>query len=440
MRIVQLTPGSGDNFYCENCLRDLTLVKALMRAGHEVTLVPMYLPIRMDAAVAAAASPLFMGGVNVYLQQKFSMFRKTPRWLDEWLDSPKLLGHVGKYAGMTTAGELGRTTLSMLQGEHGRQRKEIERLADWLAGLEPRPDVVIFSNILLAGLAPAVKEKLDAAVVCLLQDEEDFLDSLGEPFCGQSWQLVREKAQVFDLFISVSDYYRREIVKRLVDTRAPVEVVPIGIEVQAFAGNDEMPAGPTLGYLSEMSYNHGLDILINAVHLLRRDKRLGDVRLRITGGSSGADRDFLKKMRRRIETLKLADCVEFVENYRDVGVRRDFLKSLSLMVVPVRKPLAYGLFAMESLAAGVPFVTPQTGVFTELANATGGGVLYAPNNPVKLAETLRGLLLEPTTIAQLGQAGLAAVKEMYAIDKTAERMTELFDTVLSRKQETNQNA
>jgi len=32
MRIVQITPGSGDNFYCENCLRDVALVRA-MRQG-----------------------------------------------------------------------------------------------------------------------------------------------------------------------------------------------------------------------------------------------------------------------------------------------------------------------------------------------------------------------------------------------------------------------
>ena len=85
MRIIQLTPGSGDNFYCENCLRDLTLVKALMRAGHEVTLVPIYLPVAMDAVVSAVSSPLFMGGINVYLQQKFSFFEKHPDgWINGW--------------------------------------------------------------------------------------------------------------------------------------------------------------------------------------------------------------------------------------------------------------------------------------------------------------------------------------------------------------------
>ena len=32
MRIVQICPGSGDNFYCENCLRDAALVKARAQA------------------------------------------------------------------------------------------------------------------------------------------------------------------------------------------------------------------------------------------------------------------------------------------------------------------------------------------------------------------------------------------------------------------------
>ena len=432
MRIFQLTPGSGNNFYCENCLRDLTLVKAMMRAGHEMTLVPMYLPVEMDAAVSAVSSPLFMGGVNVYLQQKFSVFRKTPRWLDAWFDNPKLLRRVGKLSGMTTSKELGKTTLSMLQGEHGKQQKEIIRIADWLAGLEHKPEVVIISNILLAGLAPIIKEKLKVPVVCLLQDEEGFLDTLPEPYRQQSWQLVREKAKSFDLFISVSDYYQDVMLRRLKDMPANIESLPIGIDTEAFTVADQMPEIPTLGYLSKMCYDHGLDILINAVHLLRRDKRLGNIQLRITGGSGPADGIFLKKMRQRIASLHLSECVEFVDDY-DTGSRKDFLKSLSLMVLPSRKPLAYGLCTVESLASGVPFVTPQLGVFTELANKTQAGILYGPNNPVKLAETLRPLLLEPHMIHQLGQKGVAAVKEMYSIDGTAKRMTELFDSLLPLK-------
>lgn len=429
MRISLLTPGSGDTFYCENCLRDLSLAKALMRAGHDVTMVPMYLPIKMDATVSAAASPLFMGGINVYLQQKFPLFRKTPRWLDAWFDRPGLLRRVGKYAGMTSAKELGKTTLSMLQGQHGRQQKEIARLTDWLAGPEAKPEIAIVSNILLAGLAPALKEKLNIPVVCLLQDEEDFLDTLPEPFREECWKLVRQQARVFDLFIAVSDYYRYEIVKRLVDVPARIEVLPVGIDPSLFSPALQPPEIPTLGYLSRMCYDHGLDILISAVHLLRRDRRLGNLRLRITGGSNSADTVFLKKVRQSIESLRLSDSVEFIEEFHDPALRGEFLRSLSLMVLPSRKPLAYGLFAIESLAAGVPFITPESGVFKELADTTQGGVLYSPNNPVILAETLRPLLLAPHLIHELGQRGAAAVREHYAIDNTVKRMTELFGSL-----------
>ena len=428
MRIIQLTPGSGDNFYCENCLRDLTLVKAMARAGHDISMVPMYLPIAMDQVSSAHSAPLFMGGVNVYLQQKFSLFRKTPRWLDAWFDHPELLKKVGRFSGMTTARELGKTTVSMLQGADGKQQKEIGRLTNWLEELDEKPDVIIFSNILLAGLAPTIKEKLKVPVVCLLQDEEGFLDGLPEPFCQQAWDLVGEKSLAFDAFIAVSDYYRDIIVKRLPDMSDRVTVLAMGIDPAAFVPAEQMPEAPTLGYLSKMCYDHGLDILINAFHFLRRDNRLETIRLRITGGSGPADAGFLKKMRRRIESLRLTDCIEFVPEY-DIKSRQAFLRSLSLTVLPSRVPLGYGLFAIESLASGVPFVTPDAGVFTELADKTKAGVLYGPNNPVKLAETLRPLLLEPDKIRRLGQKGTAAVKKWYSVDSTVKSMVELFSAL-----------
>jgi hypothetical protein len=40
MRIVMITPGSGGHFYCENCRRDLDLVQALRRQGHDAVMVP----------------------------------------------------------------------------------------------------------------------------------------------------------------------------------------------------------------------------------------------------------------------------------------------------------------------------------------------------------------------------------------------------------------
>jgi glycosyltransferase involved in cell wall biosynthesis len=425
MRIVQLTPGSGDNFYCENCLRDLALVRAFQRAGHEITMVPMYLPIDTGPQPFPEQGPIFFGGINVYLQQKLGFFRKTPRWLDRCFDSKFLLKGVGKFAGMTSAKDLGQTTVSMLEGRDGRQEKELLRLANWLAAMDPKPDVILVSNILLAGIAGTLKEKLGVPIVCLLQDEEGFLDALPEPYARQGWQLVGRDAAAFDALICVSTYYQHIMRDRLKFGIERMPVIPVGVDPAAYEPAHQLPAIPTIGFLARMCYDNGLDILINTLHMLKRDDRLKYLRLRITGGRSSVDTIFLRKMQNRLKALRLSESVEVVSDYEGPS-RKEFLRSLSVMALPARKPLAYGLFAMEACACGVPFVVPKTGVFPELAAKTGAGVVYEPNNPVRLAETLRPLLTEPKSIEQLGQKGRRAVEDAYSIDTTIERMVKLF--------------
>ena len=70
MRFMFLTPGTG-HFYCGSCLRDNTLAGALRRGGHDVSVVPLYLPLMLEEQTPEdAAAPVHMGGINMYLQQK----------------------------------------------------------------------------------------------------------------------------------------------------------------------------------------------------------------------------------------------------------------------------------------------------------------------------------------------------------------------------------
>ena len=80
MKILFLTPGTG-SYYCGACMRDNILARELLRLGHEVTIAPMYLPLMLDDTKLPGLeqTPIFFGGINVYLQQKMAFFRKTPR-------------------------------------------------------------------------------------------------------------------------------------------------------------------------------------------------------------------------------------------------------------------------------------------------------------------------------------------------------------------------
>ena len=102
MRILQLTPGTG-NFYCGSCLRDNALVRGLRARGHEVLMVPLYLPHVTDEPSESIGTPIFLNGISVFLEQKFPALRHLPEGFNRLLSSPTLLRLVANLAGMNSA-------------------------------------------------------------------------------------------------------------------------------------------------------------------------------------------------------------------------------------------------------------------------------------------------------------------------------------------------
>ena len=144
--------------YCGSCLRDNALAAGLTRLGWDVTLLPLYTPIRVDEE-DRSVDQVFFGGINVFLQQKIPLFRHLPAFLDRWLDNPLLIRRVASGALSVSAKELGSMTLSMVKGEDGFQRKEVTRLVQWLRDVA-KPDLIWLTNLLVGGSIPALKREL----------------------------------------------------------------------------------------------------------------------------------------------------------------------------------------------------------------------------------------------------------------------------------------
>lgn len=426
MRLVQITPGSGDQFYCENCLRDAALVRALRAEGVDVVLVPMYLPLSLDGDELLERTEIFFGGVSVYLQQKFGLAGRFPDWLRRWLDSESLLRHVSKRAGMTSARQLGEMTLSMLNGPSGRQAAELERLGEFLSALPNKPDAIVLSNLLLAGLAPRLKERLKCQVLCWLQDEDGFVDALGAPWTEQVWNRLKQLAEVFDFFLPVSRYYAEVMEQRLEIPREKMFVCPPGLEMSDYKPAPSPPAVPTIGFLGRMSAVNGLDILVEAFLSLASSKGLEQCRLLVCGGKNAADEAELRRLRDKLKRAGLSGRVEFLERF-EKSQRLLFLQRLTVLCSPVRFQPAYAMNVLEAMACGVPFAAPRCGVYPEWAQCTGGGLLYEPNEPRVLCEVLEPLLREPQKAAALGSAGRQAVLEQFDIRRTARRLLGRFE-------------
>jgi glycosyltransferase involved in cell wall biosynthesis len=403
-------------------MRDGALVQALRQQGVDVVMVPMYLPMFTDGDPVQDDTPVFFGGINVWLQQQVPLFRKTPRWLDRLFDSRWMLKRAASMEGTTSASELGSMTLSMLEGSEGNQRKEVERLVQWLAEHE-RPDVVHLSNALLIGLAGEIKAALDVPVVCSLQDEDGWLDEINPPFDEACWDAIRARTGEVDRFVAVSNWYADQMSQRLMVSRDLIDVVHVGIDLDGYeqASLDFDP--PVLGYLSRMNSALGLDKLVDAFIELKKVPGLERLRLRATGGAVGEDRSCISALQNNLAKLGLEKDADFVEDFSREQ-RLEFLKSLSVMCVPVEQGEAFGSYIIEAMAAGVPVVQPDAGAFPELIEATGGGLIYDD-----LVETLREVLTHPDRARSLGRRGRTAVIESFSVETMAQNMISVYEEV-----------
>ncbi len=426
MRIIQITPGAGEGYDCENCLRDTSLVWALQQAGHDVELVTLYLPPIADRPEEQPDSEIFYGGINVYLQQKMRLFRKTPRWIDRLFDWPRLLDWASRQSGMTSAQDLGETTMSMLRGAEGHQTKELARLLAHLETLE-RPDVICLSNVLLAGLAEPIKQALKVPVICQLQDEDAFLDDLGGALAEKAWQLVAERARDFDGFVAVSQYYADQMRQRLQLTQ-PIEVVHSAIHAEGYGLAAHPIDPPTIGFLSPMLPTSGLDRLVEAYAQLRPD--FPSLRLSIASSRGPVDGAFLQQIERRLAELGLTEEVSFLSG-TDRAARIAFMQTLSIFSAPTRRGEAFGRFVLEALVSGVPVVMPSHGAFSEIVEATGGGLLVPPNDVPALTAALSRLLSDPDQLQALGQAGRQAVLDRFALSRAANELVAAFTSITS---------
>ena len=443
MDILQLTPGAG-NMYCGNCLRDNALVGALRALGHQVLMVPLYLPLTLDETDQSAGTPIFFGGINVYLEQKSAFFRSAPRWLHNLLSSASLLKWAAGRAGNTRADSLGALTLSMLRGEDGNQARELEDLIVWLK-TQPRPNVIFLSNALLLGMTRRLKDELDRPVVCMLQGEDYFLDSLSEPHRTACWEALAERSRNADMFVAPSRYFADLMQARLKLPSDQVKVIYNGINLEGYSAGPAEKGGnaksfsetkrtthppsliphpsPVLGYFARMCQEKGLDILVEAFIQLRERGRIAGLKLCIAGSLGPADEPFVTRLRERLETAGLSKDVEFHPNV-DRATKLALLESFSVFSVPARYGEAFGLYVIEALAAGVPVVQPRTAAFPELVELTTGGILYEPNNSKPLAEAIESLLLEPGRAPTLGAAGRRAIFEKFSAEAMARNVAE----------------
>ncbi|TFH26129.1 MAG: glycosyltransferase, partial [Bacteroidia bacterium] len=174
------------------------------------------------------------------------------------------------------------------------------------------------------------------------------------------------------------------------------------------------------------------DILIDAFILLKKKKEFSDVKLILTGGSSGDDKKYLSDIKHRLREHGLHHQVEIHEDFEELGLR-EYFKKVSMVSVPVRNGEAFGLYLLECMASGVPVVQPALGAFPEIVELTGGGIIYKENTPEVLAQSLERLLSDQEELDRLSRKGKEGVNQHFRIDMQAERMVAIYEKAIGKE-------
>jgi glycosyltransferase involved in cell wall biosynthesis len=116
----------------------------------------------------------------------------------------------------------------------------------------------------------------------------------------------------------------------------------------------------------------------------------------------------------------------------DLAGKVDFLKRLSVFVLPSRTGERQAVACLEALAAGCPVVLSDHAVEREIVSLTGGGLLVRPNDAGALAAALARLRDDRDLVRTLGERGAAGAGAHFSIDAMVEKTVELYGKLVKK--------
>lgn len=402
-------------------MHDNAWARALMDAGVEVTLLPMYTPIRVDVP-NNTSTRIFFGGINVYLDVYVPGWRYLPRWLTRPLDTRWLLRAVAGRGVSNNAAELGALTEATIDGASGPQAREGEQLIHFLTK-ELRPDVIVFSNIMLCGEVERIKANFAGPVLCMLQGDDIFLDGLTEPYRRRVFDRIRTIVQKLDGFLVHGRFYAEYMQVYLSAPADKFHTLPLGIDCRSHDGQPR-PLGtpPTIGYFARLAPEKGLRELVQASLILK--ERGLDFRVVAGGYLNPKQPEYWADVQRLAQPL--GDQFRYAGSPDTLAEKVAIFREFDVFTVPSPYRDPKGLPVLEAWANGVPVVQPAHGHFPELIENTGGGITFTPGDPAALADGLQRMLTDETLRRQSAEAGWKGVRKQHDLPMLAAASKALF--------------
>ena len=233
-----------------------------------------------------------------------------------------------------------------------------------------------------------------------------------------------------DAVVVASPEEPREIARLYEVTPRRVQVVPCGVDLDAFRPMDAREARDRLGlngnrtllFVGRMEPLKGLDILLRAFAELEDPK----AELIVLGGDEGSVRE-LARTQALARELGIDARVRFGGSV-DHASLPDYYNAADVCVVPSYYE-SFGMVALEALACGTPVVAARVGGLRHTVRDGENGFLVPWHCPEPFTQRLELLLDNADLRREFGVAGRQTARA-YGWPQVAERTVELFHDLI----------
>jgi glycosyltransferase involved in cell wall biosynthesis len=191
---------------------------------------------------------------------------------------------------------------------------------------------------------------------------------------------------------------------RAADVRAVTNVVPDDLRRRPLPS---LTAAPRIVAAARLHPDKGLDVLVDALALVRRE--VPDATVRVLGAPQLGNEDLAPALEAQAARVGVADALELVGFVEDPATE---LVAARCAVQPARErteilPLA----VLEAMALGVPVVATDVGGVADVVHDGTTGLLVAPEDPRALARALVRVLRDDALAERLRAAAAALLDE-----------------------------
>ena len=229
--------------------------------------------------------------------------------------------------------------------------------------------------------------------------------------------------------------------------RRRIVIIPPGVDTCHFypIPRDEakefigvMPCERNLLFVGRIEPLKGLDVLLQAIVLIREMRPDLSVCLSIIGGEPDASQDTMTVEMTRIQTLReqygLQNLVALLGK-RGQDTLPYYYSAAEVVVVPSHYE-SFGMVALEAMACGTPVVASEVGGLAFLVLDGKTGYTVPVGDPPALADRLIALLSDDDLHQRLSQQAAEYARE-YAWDRIVQRLKQVYWDLLENREAVN---